>query len=125
MDKSALAAEASRSESQGARSSRAMPKIIFIEQNGNRREIDDVESFTHKLFGRMQDAGARLGIGRYGEARLIYTTEQFGGGEFRRTFILGPGLRGDAVEGSLSNGVLRLEIPKAVPAKRRVDVATA
>ncbi len=40
MDKSALAAEASRSESQGARSSRAMPKIIFIEQNGNRREID-------------------------------------------------------------------------------------
>ncbi len=60
------------------------------------------------------------------EVRILGTRdEQFGGGDFRRTFILGPGLRGDAVEGSLSNGVLRLEIPKAVPARRRVDVATA
>ncbi len=59
------------------------------------------------------------------EVRILGTRdEQFGGGEFLRTFILGPGLRGDAVEGSLSNGVLRLEIPKAVPARRRVDVAT-
>ncbi len=44
---------------------------------GNQAEWSDVKQFTQKLFGRMRDAGATPGIGRYNEARPIYTGELF------------------------------------------------
>ncbi len=35
-------------------------------------EPDDLPAFSRKLFDRMHAAGARIGIGRYDEARLLY-----------------------------------------------------
>jgi len=35
-------------------------------------------AWSDLLFGRMREAGARVGIGRYDEARRAYSTEQFG-----------------------------------------------
>ncbi|HEV8383543.1 MAG TPA: aminotransferase class III-fold pyridoxal phosphate-dependent enzyme, partial [Candidatus Acidoferrales bacterium] len=43
----------------------------------NPAELADVESFTQRLFSRMRAAGADAGIGRYDEARLVYTSELF------------------------------------------------
>ena len=40
-------------------------------------ELADTEAFTRKIFGRMSEAGARVGIGRYNEARLLYTSDVF------------------------------------------------
>ncbi|MGD9302512.1 MAG: aminotransferase class III-fold pyridoxal phosphate-dependent enzyme, partial [Desulfobacterales bacterium] len=37
----------------------------------------DTDAITQKLFDRMQSAKAKIGIGRYNEARLVYTTGQF------------------------------------------------
>jgi 4-aminobutyrate aminotransferase-like enzyme/Ser/Thr protein kinase RdoA (MazF antagonist) len=37
----------------------------------------DMAAVTQKIFGSMAAAGVKVGIGRYNEARLIYTTEQF------------------------------------------------
>ena len=53
-------------------------------------ELADTEAFTAKIFSRMKDAGARLGIGRYNEARLLYTSDVFksNDGE-RRTIHIG------------------------------------
>jgi 4-aminobutyrate aminotransferase-like enzyme/Ser/Thr protein kinase RdoA (MazF antagonist) len=34
-------------------------------------------AWSELLFGRMREVGARVGIGRYDEARRVYTTEQF------------------------------------------------
>jgi 4-aminobutyrate aminotransferase-like enzyme/Ser/Thr protein kinase RdoA (MazF antagonist) len=39
--------------------------------------VEDVSRFTEHLFSRMAGEGARLGIGRYDEARVLYTTEAF------------------------------------------------
>jgi Ser/Thr protein kinase RdoA (MazF antagonist) len=44
---------------------------------GNQVELDDTEAFTFKLFSRMRAARAAVGVGRYNEARPIYTTELF------------------------------------------------
>jgi 4-aminobutyrate aminotransferase-like enzyme/Ser/Thr protein kinase RdoA (MazF antagonist) len=38
---------------------------------------DDLAAVTRKIFDSMAAAGVDVGIGRYNEARLIYTTEQF------------------------------------------------
>ncbi len=53
-------------------------------------ELADTESFTAKVFARMKAAGARVGIGRYNEARLLYTSDVFksNDGE-RRTIHIG------------------------------------
>ncbi len=40
-------------------------------------EIDTAEKLTRRLLGDMEAAGARAGIGRYGEARLFYSGEDF------------------------------------------------
>src|SRR6185312_12796533 len=40
-------------------------------------EVFDVEQFTRNLFGRMQAADSMVGIGRYNEARPIYTSELY------------------------------------------------
>ena len=37
----------------------------------------DMAAVTDKIFGQMRAAHAAVGIGRYNEARLVYTTEQF------------------------------------------------
>ncbi|BBO70764.1 4-aminobutyrate aminotransferase [Desulfosarcina alkanivorans] len=40
-------------------------------------EKDDADAMTTVIFREMEDAGSALGIGRYDEARLIYTSEAF------------------------------------------------
>ncbi len=39
--------------------------------------VEDVSRLTEHLFSHMKCEGARLGIGRYDEARVLYTTEAF------------------------------------------------
>ena len=53
-------------------------------------ELAETEAFTAKIFARTKDAGARVGIGRYNEARLLYTSDVFksNDGE-RRTVHIG------------------------------------
>jgi len=53
-------------------------------------ELANTEAFTAKLFAQMKRAGARVGIGRYNEARLLYTSDVFKStdGE-RRTIHIG------------------------------------
>ncbi len=43
----------------------------------NPAELADLSGFTRKLFDRMRAANAAAGIGRYNEARLVYTSELF------------------------------------------------
>jgi 4-aminobutyrate aminotransferase-like enzyme/Ser/Thr protein kinase RdoA (MazF antagonist) len=53
----------------------------------------EVNSLTRTLFGKMQAEHVRVGIGRYGEARLLYTSDLFGANaapvKERRTIHLG------------------------------------
>ena len=44
---------------------------------GNLTEFSDVEQFTRKLFDRMKAENSQVGIGRYNEARPIYTSDQY------------------------------------------------
>ncbi|MGZ6366846.1 MAG: phosphotransferase, partial [Ktedonobacteraceae bacterium] len=44
---------------------------------GNLTELSDVEMFTRKLFDRMKAQNSQVGIGRYNEARPIYTSDQY------------------------------------------------
>ena len=39
--------------------------------------VEDTESFSRLLFGEMRRTGAAAGVGRYGEARLVYTAAAF------------------------------------------------
>jgi murein DD-endopeptidase MepM/ murein hydrolase activator NlpD len=39
--------------------------------------LEDVERFTSRVFASIRSAGARVGVGRYDEARPIYTTAAF------------------------------------------------
>ncbi|HSB09276.1 MAG TPA: aminotransferase class III-fold pyridoxal phosphate-dependent enzyme [Blastocatellia bacterium] len=56
---------------------------------GDLSELADTRAFTASIFRRMKEAGARVGIGRYDEARLLYTSEVFAtaGGESRTIHI--------------------------------------
>lgn len=61
---------------------RVADKIVFDLSIGspevpNLAETADVERFTRRLFDRMSAANVEVGIGRYNEARLIYTTDLF------------------------------------------------
>ncbi|HEU5366821.1 MAG TPA: aminotransferase class III-fold pyridoxal phosphate-dependent enzyme, partial [Ktedonobacterales bacterium] len=61
---------------------RVANKIIFDLSIGspevpNLAEATDVERFTRRLFNRLDTANIKVGIGRYNEARLIYTTDLF------------------------------------------------
>jgi 4-aminobutyrate aminotransferase-like enzyme/Ser/Thr protein kinase RdoA (MazF antagonist) len=60
--------------------------------SGDAAERDEPH-LTRQLFGAMESAGVRVGIGRYDEARLLYVTPLFSGGErvtdARRTIHLG------------------------------------
>ncbi len=44
---------------------------------GNWDEFNDTPSLTTKLFSQMQAVGAKVGVGKYNEARPIYTTDMF------------------------------------------------
>jgi 4-aminobutyrate aminotransferase-like enzyme len=57
-------------------------QLIFdLSVDGPLPQIEDGNSnpaaFTEHLFGQMRQARVNVGIGRYQEARLLYTTEQF------------------------------------------------
>ncbi len=58
----------------------------------NPRSVETA-ALTETLFGRMRDAGVRVGVGRYDEARLLYTAPAFATGsrptDERRTIHLG------------------------------------
>ena len=44
---------------------------------GNLDELTEASTFTKNLFGRLKTAGVNVGIGKYNEARPVYTGEQF------------------------------------------------
>src|SRR5206468_3248216 len=44
---------------------------------GNLIELSDVELFTRKLFDMLRAQNSQVGIGRYNEARPIYTSDQY------------------------------------------------
>jgi 4-aminobutyrate aminotransferase-like enzyme/Ser/Thr protein kinase RdoA (MazF antagonist) len=44
---------------------------------GTLQEVRDPSALSHRLSARMKEAGARAGIGRYDESRLIYTSALF------------------------------------------------
>ena len=61
---------------------RTASKVIFdlsigSRELGNMAELSNVEEFTRLLFDRMRAAGSSVGIGRYNEARPIYTGDQY------------------------------------------------
>ena len=53
----------------------------------------EAAAFTETVFSEMKEAGARVGVGRYDEARLLYTSADYGASESptdeRRTIHLG------------------------------------
>lgn len=74
----------------------------------------ETKALTDLLFGEMKKAGARVGVGRYDEARLLYVSPLFGQGEAptdeRRTIHLGVDLfvePGSAVRAPL-DGVVHI-----------------
>ncbi len=77
---------------------RETPSVVFDLSIGS-LELEDpqgivgTEAFTDLLFERMRRSGATVGIGRYDEARAIYTSDAFAGTEGehaeRRTVHLG------------------------------------
>jgi 4-aminobutyrate aminotransferase-like enzyme/Ser/Thr protein kinase RdoA (MazF antagonist) len=61
---------------------RVAKKVIFdlsmgSRELGNLLELSDVEMFTRNLFDRMKAESSQVGIGRYNEARPIYTSDQY------------------------------------------------
>jgi 4-aminobutyrate aminotransferase-like enzyme/Ser/Thr protein kinase RdoA (MazF antagonist) len=50
-------------------------------------ELADTAAFTAWIFARMKAAGARVGIGRYNEARLLYTSDVFKSADGQRRTI--------------------------------------
>lgn len=67
--------------------------------------------------------------GRAGDAehpgyRRIYA--EYGVGDFERAFTLSEDIDADGIEAELKDGLLRVTLPKAAPAKaRRIDVKSA
>jgi 4-aminobutyrate aminotransferase-like enzyme/Ser/Thr protein kinase RdoA (MazF antagonist) len=76
---------------------RTAPSLVFDFSVGSTMlganpAVSDPAVATERIFGEMNRACAEVGVGRYGEARAIYTTAQFGGGspiDERRTIHLG------------------------------------
>ncbi|MEK6410780.1 MAG: aminotransferase class III-fold pyridoxal phosphate-dependent enzyme [Acidobacteriota bacterium] len=95
-------------------------------------ELADTEAFTAKVFAGMKAAGARTGIGRYNEPRLLYTSEVFksADGE-RRTIHIGMDLfmaAGspvfaplDGVIHSFANNVAPLDYGPAIIVQHEAD----
>ena len=77
---------------------RKAPRVVFDLSVGSsflgaNPEASKTEALTEKIFGEMKRAGVQVGVGRYDEARLLYTSALFGGinyaAEERRTIHLG------------------------------------
>ncbi len=61
---------------------RVVKNVVFDLSMGSRElgnliELSDVEMFTRQLFDRMRVERSQVGIGRYNEARPIYTSDQY------------------------------------------------
>ncbi|HEX6639840.1 MAG TPA: phosphotransferase, partial [Thermoanaerobaculia bacterium] len=67
--------------------------------SGDERENAE-PALTQRVFGAMRNAGVHVGVGRYDEPRLLYTSSFFGGGasplEERRTIHIGLDLFAEA-----------------------------
>lgn len=73
---------------------RAEPLVVFDLSVGSTNpaldHVREPERFSRALFDQMRDQGVRLGIGRYDEARLVYSADQFASETAeRRTVHLG------------------------------------
>ena len=77
---------------------RSAPSVVFDLSAGSTFLGADpragaAEPLAEKIFGEVKRAGASIGVGRYDEARLLYTSDLFGGStnptEERRTIHLG------------------------------------
>jgi 4-aminobutyrate aminotransferase-like enzyme len=95
-------------------------------------ELADTAAFTAKIFSLMKDAGASVGIGRYNEARLLYTSDVFKSKEGeRRTIHIGMDLfmkAGspvfaplDGVIHSFANNAAPLDYGPAIIVQHEVD----
>ncbi|MGI9061293.1 MAG: aminotransferase class III-fold pyridoxal phosphate-dependent enzyme [Ktedonobacteraceae bacterium] len=56
--------------------------VVFDLSVGSRElsnliDYSDIDEFNHHIFGRMRAAHSSVGIGRYNETRLIYTSDQY------------------------------------------------
>ena len=71
------------------------------------------------IVGRTRDL-ADLGLGGH---RRLYA--EFERGDFRRAFALTDAADAEKIEASVKNGLLRVRVPKARPASRRIPVAGA
>lgn len=54
--------------------------------------------------------------------RCVYA--EFGPGEYRRSFELSSAVQSEGIRAEAKDGVLRVIVPKRVPAQRRIPVAT-
>jgi 4-aminobutyrate aminotransferase-like enzyme len=88
---------------------------------GANPEASKTEALTEKIFGEMKRAGVQVGVGRYNEARPLYTSALFGGSnntaEERRTIHLGIDLfvePGTALRAPL-DGVVHILANNAAP----------
>ena len=102
---------------------------------GSPADLADPASFADVLFGQMKEASAKAGVGRYGEARLVYTANQFRSGREEtaehRTIHLGIDLFQEAgapifapldgVVHSFADNVLPLDYGPAIILRHDVD----
>ncbi len=105
---------------------RTAPSLVFDLSVGSRflgadPKAAETAALTEKIFGEMKRAGASVGIGRYDEARALYNSPLFGGGDNptaeRRTIHLGMDLfvaPGTALRAPL-DGVVHIVANNAAP----------
>ena len=93
-----LAANAASAASVPDADCKTAPSVVFDLSVGSTLlgadpRMGKAPALTEKLFGEMKRAGAAVGVGRYDEARLLYTEPQFGASsnptDERRTVHLG------------------------------------
>ncbi|HOX06281.1 MAG TPA: Hsp20/alpha crystallin family protein [Planctomycetota bacterium] len=81
----------------------------------DRQSVDvDLSAGVLTITGRARD--------RKLEDGYACTGREFRSGNFSRSFTLGEEIDSSAIEASMSRGVLRVRLPKAVPASRRIAV---
>ena len=77
---------------------RTAPSLVFDLSVGSKflgadPAASETPALTEKIFGEMKRGGVRVGVGRYNEARPLYSSPRFGGGNNplaeRRTIHLG------------------------------------
>lgn len=65
--------------------------LDFTENNNELLKVDlaDTKKFNDYVFGKMEENGSAIAIGRYNENRIIYTSDMFKNEESPRTVHLG------------------------------------